>query len=104
MAVDTKWNVSELTSLMERLTEQKNIVEKNKDMLLNLNEEVETAWQGFAGRTFDQRMDIDAENMELFISQMNSLIDDLTRAIKECYEVYEGNIENEVNKLKNMIL
>lgn len=103
MAADTKWDTSKLTALLREMKNQKDTIEQNKDFLININREVETAWQGKAGRTFDQRMDIDVENLESFIKIMDDLINDIEKVIRECYEDCENDIENVIKKLMNVL-
>ena len=103
MAVDTKWDTSKLSALLRDLKEQRETIERNKDFLININREVETAWQGYAGRTFDQRMEIDVENLETFIKNMDDLIDDIDKVIKDCYEECENDIEKVISQLKNVL-
>lgn len=103
MAVNIKWNTSNISSLSRSINEQKEIIVENKELLINLNKEVETAWQGYAGRTFDQRMDIDAENLELFVTTMEEIINDVDSVVRECYMECEDSVKNEINSLKNKI-
>lgn len=103
MAVDLKWNISELSQLSRNLTGEKETIETNKDFLISINNIVENAWQGYAGRAFDQRMDIDAENLEKVISGMENLINDLNNVINNCYEACENDIQTEINSLRSKI-
>lgn len=103
MAVDTKWDTYELTLLFRKLKDQKDIIEDNKKFLININNEAEKAWQGYAGRTFGQRLDIDVENFEIFLKDLNSLVDDMAKVIDDCYEKCETEVEGIVHSLKNSI-
>lgn len=103
MAANIKWDISNMTQIMRRLSDEKDIIERNKDFLIAINSEVEKAWQGYAGRTFDQRMDIDAENLEKVLNCINSLINDLNNVINSCYEACENDIQAEINSLRSRI-
>lgn len=103
MAADLKWDVSRLSQLSKNLTNQKEVIERNKDFLITINSSVEKAWQGYAGRAFDQRMDIDAENLEKVIQGIDKLISDLNNVISSCYEACENDIQNEINSLRSKI-
>lgn len=103
MAVNVKWDISYMTQLSRKLTQEKEIIESNKDFLKSINSEVEKAWQGYAGRAFDQRMDIDVENLEKVISGIDSLINDLNNVINNCYESCENDIQSEINSLRSKV-
>ena len=103
MADDIKWDSAKLTSLLRKLKEQRDIISQNRELLMNINKEAEAAWQGYAGRAFDQRMDIDADNLETFISLMDKLINDLEGAVSECYEACENDIDGMLGRLRNLI-
>lgn len=103
MAVDTKWDTTKLSSLLRELKEQRDTIKQNKDFLVNINKEAETAWQGYAGRTFDQRLDIDVENLEIFINSMDNLINDIEKVINDCYEDCENNLGYIITSLNNII-
>lgn len=103
MAVNIKWDISYMTQLARKLSSEKEIIEKNKEFLKSINSEVEKAWQGYAGRAFDQRMDIDVENLEKVIKGIDSLINDLNNVIKNCYEACENDIQSEINSLRSKI-
>lgn len=103
MAVNIKWDISYMTQLARKLSSEKEIIEKNKEFLKSINSKVEKAWQGYAGRTFDQRMDIDVENLEKVIKGIDSLINDLNNVIKNCYEACENDIQSEINNLRSKI-
>ncbi len=103
MAVNIKWDTSSMTLLAKELSEENEIIKINKSFLESINSVVEKAWQGYAGRTFDQRMDIDAENLQKVITGIEGLIDDLNSVINDCYEPCENEITAELNNLRSKI-
>lgn len=100
MAKNLKWDTSELTTLTRKLSQEKDTIERNKEFLVSINSEVEKAWQGYAGRAFDQRMDIDAENLEKVISGIENLINDLKNVTSNCYEACEIDVQAEISSLR----
>lgn len=103
MANYIKWDISRLTSLVRTLNNEKESIESNRDFLMNINSEVEKAWQGYAGRAFDERMDVDAENLQVVINGIEALVNDLNRVISDCYEDCEENIKNEIDRLRSKV-
>ncbi|MCM1577918.1 MAG: hypothetical protein NC078_03865 [Ruminococcus sp.] len=103
MAVTTKWDTAMLADLVRKLDADRQVLAEKKDFLININSEVETAWQGYAGRAFDRRMDIDAENIEKVIKGVESLIDDLTKVVSQCYEPCEEAVKGEIASMLGKI-
>ncbi len=101
--VNTKWDTSELTNLIRRLDNNRQTLERNKDFLMNINKEVENAWQGYAGKSFDKRMEIDAKNIENVISGIETLIEDLKNVVNQCYEHCEEAVKTEIASMRNKI-
>ena len=103
MAAEVKWNTESLGQLSRDLSNQNEILKEKKEFLININKIVEQAWQGIAGRVFDSRMDIDAENLSKVITEL----DDLTRALdsvrNDCYDACEESIRSEITSLKSKI-
>lgn len=104
MAADTKWDIERLTKLLGDLGSQKDEIERSKDNLINLNSLVNQYWQGYAGRNFDSRMDIDIDNLEYFLKCMEELLNDLKRVISECYETAEDDIRLQLDILRKMMI
>ena len=103
MAENVKWDTSKISSLIRNLNNEKETIERNKSFLMSINSEVEKAWQGYAGRAFDDRMDIDVENLQAVIKGMEELTADLNRIINDCYEPCEENIRNKINNLRSRV-
>ena len=103
MATDVKWDISRISSLTRSLDMERGVIENNKDFLIAINSEVEKAWQGYAGRAFDERMDIDAENLRTVIEGIEELVNDLKAVTNDCYDPCEENIENLIRKLDSKI-
>ncbi len=99
MAADTKWDVSDIEDMIRELSSEKEIIEDNKNFLISINSEVERAWQGYAGRSFDQRMDIDVQNTENVIKALTELISDLKSAAAQCYAACENDIDGKIRSL-----
>ena len=103
MAKNLKWDVSSLSQLVRKISSEKDTIENNKEFLRSINSEVEKAWQGYAGRAFDQRMDIDVENLEIVINGIEAVIKDLSNVISSCYEDCEKDIQSEINSLRSRV-
>ncbi len=103
MSENTKWDTELMSTMLRTLTKGKEALEKNKSFLENINNEVNAAWQGYAGRTFDQRMDIDVENLQTVIKETENLLNDLKSVIGDCYETCEDDIQSEISSLKSKI-
>lgn len=103
MADAVKWNTEELRELSQTLKNNNIILEEKREFLQNLNGRIEAAWQGYAGKTFDERMDIDIQNTEILIKGINELINDLNSVIENCYEECENDVRREISLLKNKV-
>ena len=103
MAINTKWDITQLTDLSRTLEKEKDSIVANRNFLANINTEVEKAWQGYAGRTFDQRMDVDVQNLDNLIKGLEELTSDLKRATSDCYEPCEETVKAEIRKLRSTI-
>lgn len=96
------WSISELNDHLYFLKKRLEAFTRQKVFLVNINSEVKTAWQGIAGATFGEMMDIDIQNYESILSDLDSLVTDLTNAIGK-YETCETNIKSEINSLNGKI-
>ena len=100
---ETKWNVERLKELSRDLSKENDKLKENSGFMQNINKNVESAWQGYAGRSFDQRMDIDIDNMKNVIDNMDALVELLNRVTERCYAACEDDVQSEIRKLRSKV-
>lgn len=100
---ETKWDIARLSALSNEILREKEMLAQNKDLLLNINNIVENAFQGYAGRSFDRRMEVDAENIERVVKGIEELSNDLNKVITECYSECEESVRSQIQQLRSKI-
>ena len=100
---ETKWDVERMKDLSAALSRENEKLKENSEFLENINKTIESAWQGYAGRSFDQRMDIDIENMRNVINSIDNLVGMLNNVKDSCYTACEEDVRSEITRLRSKV-
>ena len=96
------WDVSELDSYTRNVLKNIQILLEHKDLLENINNRVQEAWQGAAGQSFDEVLEFDRQNFDMVLDGIHALNEDVI-AVRNGYQECENDIMTEIQNLETKV-